>query len=76
MILVSIIVIHFFIHILYSHLWNYGAHTLFFRLPIAQIKSTCVSLLIKALCLSKPKLPLLGLLITFINDFQFNLVLI
>jgi hypothetical protein len=32
--------------------------------------------LIKALCLSKPKLPLLGFLIAFVNNFQFNLVLI
>jgi hypothetical protein len=41
-----------------------------------QIKSACASLLINTLCLSNPKLPLLGLLITFENNFNYNLVLI
>jgi hypothetical protein len=36
------------------------------------IKSACTSLLIKTLCQSRPKLPLLGLLITFVKNFQFN----
>jgi hypothetical protein len=48
-----------------------------FRHPISRkIKSACGSLLINTLCLSKPKLPSLGLLITFVNNFQFNLFLI
>ncbi len=53
-----------------------------------KIKSACASLLIKtifklkclhfcfnqALCLAKTQASLLGLLITFVNNFQFNLV--
>ncbi len=44
------------------------------RHSVCQIKSAYVSLLIKTLCLSKPKLPSLRV-ITFVNNFQFNLVL-
>ncbi len=62
-------------NILYFHLWNKALALSLLRYPIFHlIKSACTSLLIKILCLSKPKLPLLGLLITFVNNFQFNLV--
>ncbi len=38
------------------------------------IKSTCASLLIKTLCLSKTQASLLGFLITFVDNSHFNLV--
>ncbi len=51
--------------------------TSLFRHPIFHwIKSACASLLINKLWLSKPKLSLLGLLNTFVNNAQFILDLI
>ena len=44
---------------------------LLFRHPVLYWnKSTCASLLIKTLCLFKPKPTLFGPLITFVNNFQ------
>jgi hypothetical protein len=45
------------------------------NLPFIRLKSLALLFCLRYSCLSKLKLPLLGLLITFVNNFQFNLVL-